>query len=273
MSGTSIGASGVSARVTSGPPPRGAKPSQPPTTARSAARAASVPTDSGIKGGTAQAPPKPSGSPSRGSVEGISGRPMAVQNGSVPSPALAGTQTSGLDAVQTGRPVSGPVGGGGHDSVRPTGPNTATSPVGPVVGQGKVPPGGRDIRGGEMPMESSGPRGGRVGGGEARGVTGARQAGRPPVAAGGFAGGTAKPGAGAQGKQAFTEGGSGLGARNRLGGEAGSASTNGLTPGVPLSGAQGRQKDREKAGNRPDYLVEDEETWASDKPANPNVVK
>ena len=40
-----------------------------------------------------------------------------------------------------------------------------------------------------------------------------------------------------------------------------------------MSEAQRRKKDRGRDGKRPDYLVEDEETWASDKPTNPNVVE
>ncbi|MFD0347652.1 hypothetical protein ACFQ0M_19670 [Kitasatospora aburaviensis] len=42
---------------------------------------------------------------------------------------------------------------------------------------------------------------------------------------------------------------------------------------MPLTDRQRRKKDEEKGGKRPDYLIEDEETWASDKPVNPNVVE
>ncbi|MER7585562.1 hypothetical protein [Kitasatospora sp. NPDC097691] len=281
MSGTSIGAAGASTRGTSVPPPQRSRNSQPPAQARSASRSSSVPTDSGVKGGTAQAPAKSSGSPGRGPGEGISGRPVPVPSGSVPSPVLAGTQPSGLDTAQAGKPASPPFGdGGGHETVRPAAPNPAPSPLGPVVGPGKVGPGDRGMSVGVTPVGGSAPRNGRVGGGGevnagagGRGLPGGKQTTGSPVRPIGAAGETAKPGAGAPGKQAFTEGGSGLGARNRVRSESGVASSNGMSPGVPLSGAQGRRKDREKDGKRPDYLVEDEETWASDEPTNPNVVE
>ncbi|MEV7772638.1 hypothetical protein [Kitasatospora sp. NPDC086791] len=282
VSGTSVGAAGASTRGTSVPPLQRSKSSQPSMQARSASRSATVaPTDTGIKGGTAQAPPKPSGSSSKGVADGITGRPVIPSNGSVPGPELAGTQTSGLDVVRTGTPGSGPFGGGGgHETVRPSGPNSTLPPVGPVVGQGKAGPGSKEIPGGVTPGEGSGLHNGRVGaGGEVfpgaggRGAIGGKQPAGFSARPGGIVGGTVKRGAGAQAKQSFTEGGSGLGARNRLRGEPGAVGSNGMSPGVPLSGAQGREKDRAKGGKRPDYLVEDAETWALDKPTNPNVVE
>ncbi|WP_316528957.1 WXG100 family type VII secretion target [Kitasatospora brasiliensis] len=281
VSGTSMGAAGAPARVTATPSPQRSKSSQLPMTPRSVAKSASAPTDPGIKGGTAQAPPKSSVSPGPGSGEGISGRPLPPSSGSVPSPILAGTQPSGLDPVQPGGSTTGPFGGGtGPEAPRSTGPTTV-SPVGPIAGQGKVPLGGKEISGGVTAAEGSGPRGGRAVGGAAEAYPGigaggrgpgGHHAGGSPARPGGAAGETAKPG-GARGGQAFTEGGSGLGARNRLRGEPGVAGANGMSSGVPLSGAQGRKKERGKDGKRPDYLVEDEETWALAKPANPNVVE
>ncbi|MFJ6772268.1 hypothetical protein ACIQOV_15095 [Kitasatospora sp. NPDC091257] len=281
VSGTSMGTAGASTRATTVPPAQ-RKSGQPPMTAGSVARSAPAPSDSGIKGGTAQAPAKPSVPPGPGSGAGVYGKPVAPSTGSVPSPSLAGIQTSGLDPVHTGGPATGPFGAGsGPDVPRSTGPTTI-SPVGPIVGQGKSGPGGREISAGVTPVEGPGQRGGRASGsaGEVhpgigtggRGALGGKQAGQPLARPGGVVGETAKPG-GVQGKQAFTEGGSGLGARNRLRGESGVASANGMSPGVPMSGAQGRKKDQGKDGKRPDYLVEDEETWALEKPRNPNVVK
>ncbi|MGW3182504.1 hypothetical protein ACWDD9_24830 [Kitasatospora sp. NPDC001119] len=281
MSGTSVGAAGASTRPTTVPPSQRSS-AQPPMTARPVARSTPAPTDSGIKGGTAQTPSKPSVPPGRGSGDGISGRPVAPASGSMPSPALAGTQTSGVELVQAGGTATGPFGGAnGPETPRTTSPTTV-SPAAPIVGPGKVGPGGREIAGGVVPVEGSGPRGGRAPGGSGEvspvmgargpGASGGRQSGGSLARPGGVAGETAKPG-GAQGKQSFTEGGSGLGARNRLRGESGPATTNGASPGIPLGGAQGRKKERGKDGKRPDYLVEDEETWASKKPANPNVVE
>ncbi|GHF61573.1 hypothetical protein GCM10018790_44360 [Kitasatospora xanthocidica] len=277
FSGTSAGAS---TRGTSVPPPQRSRSSQTPVQARSTARNMPVPTDSGIKGGTAQASLKPPGSLSRGPAEGISGRPVSPSSGSVPSPVLAGTQTSGIDVAPTGSPAGGPF-GGGQENGRPAGSNATPAPAGPVVGQAKVSPGGKEVPSRATPVEGSGPRIGRVVGGEvqpglgagSRGVPGGKQPARTSARPGVVAGENVKPVPGAQGRQSFTEGGSGLGARNRLKSEPGVGSTNAISSGVPLSGAQGRKKDREKDGKRPDFLVEDEETWASDKPANPNVVE
>ncbi|MEU8921040.1 hypothetical protein AB0D10_08885 [Kitasatospora sp. NPDC048545] len=283
VSGTSVGAAGASTRGANVPPPQRSKSAQSSMQGRSAPRNATVaPTDSGIRGGTAQALPKPSGSSSRGPAEGISGRPVLPPNGSVPSPGLAGTQTSGLHVVNSGTPAGGLFGGGEHETVRPSGPSSTLQPVGPIVGQGKSGPGTREIPGSATPAEPSGPRNGRVGGGGdvhpgagvgGRGVLGGKPSAGSSARPGGVAGQVAKPGAGAQGKQSFTEGGSGLGARSRLRGEPGAVGANGMSPGAPLSGTQGRKRDRRKDGKRPDYLVEDEETWASDKPTNPNVVE
>ncbi len=38
-------------------------------------------------------------------------------------------------------------------------------------------------------------------------------------------------------------------------------------------GAQSKKKDKQQAKDRPDYLVEDEETWASGELPNSNVVE
>jgi hypothetical protein len=59
--------------------------------------------------------------------------------------------------------------------------------------------------------------------------------------------------------QPFTQGGSGL-VRNHAGGAVGPGGT-----GMPTSG-------RRQAGERPDYLAEDEETWQPDRRVVPPVV-
>ncbi|WP_425265302.1 hypothetical protein [Streptomyces rubellomurinus] len=254
VSSTSVG---MPARTVSSPEPRRSKSPLPPKATTVTAKSTSVPTDSGIKGGTAQALPKPSGSGSRVPAAGISGTPVSTPTGSVPSPATAGTQTSVLSTTQTVAPGTGPFGGGGQE-VRPTMPTTATP-------------------GGVPPVEGPGLRDGRAAGGGTgtggggRGAAAAKPGGGPLGRPGGVVGETVLPGPGERrGKQAFTEGGSGLGARNRASGVGG---TGGMPHGVPMSDGQRRRKGTGKDGKRPDYLVEDEETWASDEPVNPNVVK
>ncbi|MDH6707120.1 uncharacterized protein YukE [Kitasatospora sp. MAA19] len=281
MSGTSLGVAGTSGRVTSNPSSQSPKSSGSTMAARSTSRSTPGPTDSGIKGGTAQAPPRPQGSANQGA--GVAGTPVALPGGTTVGPATPGTQTSGAGVVSPGSPVGGPLGSsGGQGSTTPAGSTVVASPVGPGIGQAKVGSGGRALPDGVNPTGGSGSGGGRAVGSSgpypglgagSRGASGARPVGGLSGRAGGAFGETARPVEGVRGKQAFTEGGSGLGARNRLRGEPGAGGSGGMTPGIPLTGAQRHKKDREKGGRRPDYLVEDEETWASDKPANPNVVE
>ncbi|MFI9361747.1 hypothetical protein ACIG5E_11905 [Kitasatospora sp. NPDC053057] len=276
ISGTSFGATGTSGRATSGPLSRRSTVSAPPAEARSASRTTPALTDSGIKGGTAQTSPKSSTTATRGPGADISGTPVSRPSGSVPSPITSGTQTSGLSTTSPVSSTSGPIaGGGGQTIASPGGPAVLGGPVGTGFGQGKSGFGGKEFPGGATPLEGTGPGAGRTvgGGGTVYPGVGAKQAGGSGARPGGAVRETPPPEAGARGKQAFTEGGSGLGARNRLSAESGARSTGVMAPGMPMSEAQRRKKDQGKDGKRPDYLVEDEETWASDKPANPNVVE
>ncbi|MFI6156623.1 WXG100 family type VII secretion target [Kitasatospora sp. NPDC051170] len=241
VAGVSAGA-GAPARSTNGFEPRRSK------SAPSVKTAPTATTDSGIKGGTAQIPSKPS-TMGKGPAVEISGTPLPTQSGSVPAPATAGAQTTVLNT------------------------NQAANPVGPFGGQAKsAGPGGKDLLGGgPPPLEGVGPRDGRavVGGRGAVGKGMSGPVGRP----GGVVGGVVRPGIGEGAKRAFTEGGSGLGARGRFRGESGVGATGPMPHGVPMGEGHGRRKGRGRDGKRPDYLVEDEETWASDQPVNPNVVE
>ncbi|MGW1174230.1 hypothetical protein ACWD4P_10965 [Kitasatospora sp. NPDC002543] len=276
MSGTSIGAGGT-ARTASSPAVQRPKSSQQPMVAGSTSKGAAAPTDSGIKGGTAQALSKPPSTASRGPEAGISGTPVSRPSGNVPITPTSGTQTSGLSGVPGMSPATGlAMPGGGQTVVGPTGPAAQNSATLPGFGQVKSGFGGSGFPGSDRPMERAVTGGGAEvspgTGAGGREVPGAKQSGAPQGRTGAGRG-TMPPDAGAHNKQAFTEGGSGLGARNRLRSEAGAVGANGMSPGVPLTGPQGRKKERTKGGRRPDYLVEDEETWASDKPTNPNVVE
>ncbi|MBO1418083.1 hypothetical protein [Streptomyces sp. FH025] len=281
VSGTAFGVGGTAARSATVTAPQRSRTSAPSMVSGNAPRSTSAPTDPGIRGGTAQAPPKPSTTASRNPDAGISGTPVSRPSGSVPSPLTSGTQTSGLSATSSTGPASGPIaGGGGQMTGSPVGPVGQSAPVGAGFGQGRTGFRDKGFPGGATPVEGSGPRGGRavgevhpgVGAG-GRGASGAHQTGGSLARPGGAVRETTPPGAGARGKQAFTEGGSGLGARNRMSAEPGARGAGVMSPGIPMSEAQRRKKDRGKDGKRPDYLVEDEETWASDKPANPNVVE
>ncbi|MFE2407837.1 WXG100 family type VII secretion target [Kitasatospora sp. NPDC059408] len=197
------------------------------------------PSESGARGGTAVPLSKVPIVTDSGHATGI--QPQASEpgaRGNPPRPGLA-TVTAGVTDSQPGS---------GSDGIeepprgdKPT--NRAPSSVGVVVGAGgeAVP-----AKSGAIPGRSLG----RVVGGE----------GRP----------AAKSGR----KEAFTEGGSGLGVRARARGATelrpGGAAGQGVAP--PWAGAHAGKGDTRRA-KRPDYLVEDEETWNSTMPANPNVVQ
>ncbi|MFG2135570.1 hypothetical protein [Streptomyces sp. NPDC048650] len=169
---------------------------------------------------------------------------------------------TGLDSVQsnTMNPPSvsggyhgGPP-GGGHNAGNPNG----AMPPGPLG----VPGGAMRTGGGRGAPSTSGMRGGMPGAGGAGGAKGGKtgavgRSGAQARTRGGMAG---KPGGPAGGAK---QGGSGL-HRSRGGKQAGM--------GAP--GAKGKDKKEERTtGQRPDYLVEDEETWAPQRNVVPRVIE
>ncbi|MEV7025947.1 hypothetical protein [Kitasatospora sp. NPDC093558] len=218
----------------------------------------SVPPESGIKGGTERPPAKVPLASDPGLSTGIDGS----------APARFGPGTGG--ATSTG--VQLPASERGMQSSMPR-PGFAT-----------VTAGVTDVPGGaagesEEALRSGGstgraPSSGGLVVGAIGGAASAKQGAAPGRGLGSVVGGREHPAAGAGGKEAFTEGGSGLGARGRVNGGSpprpGGIAGQGAVP--PWTGAHGGKGDTRKA-KRPDYLVEDEETWKSPKPANPNVVQ
>ncbi|WP_256463601.1 WXG100 family type VII secretion target [Kitasatospora sp. RG8] len=270
--------------------PKSSGSSKPSLSQRPAAQSApkrstpagpAAPTDSGIKGGTVHAAPKPPSVTNYGPGTGIDGTTVNPSGtpGTSPLSTNPANPTSN-PGTPIGLTTSGDGGGPG-----PTGGGPI---MGGQAGQGNNPGKGsgtqnKDVLGGtaSVPGKAAGRGGKAFGAGEVleggfgtggRAV-GARPGGGLSGRTGGIVGGGARPGSGSGAKQAFTEGGSGLGARGRARGELGANAAGGMAPGMPLTDAQRRKKEKGKDGKRPDYLVEDEETWASDKPANPNVVE
>ncbi|MER6399175.1 hypothetical protein ABT263_24440 [Kitasatospora sp. NPDC001603] len=281
MAGASY--TGVTTTPTAGspsPPPR--RSSGQPARDRPAAVTPVVPVDSGIKGGTAQAAPKPlpvttNYGPGTG-IDGTKTIPVTTSATSLPLPSSGGSGTT--PTPQTGLP-SGPTSSGFGKPLTSGGP-VVGGPGAPAVGQGKPGAPNADASGrASAPGEAAARKGKAFGAGEVfeggfgsggRASGGSRSGSGIPGRPGGVFGEGGRSGSGSGAKQAFTEGGSGIGARSRLRGET-SAAGGGMVPGMPIGDAQRRKKDEEKEGKRPDYLVEDEETWASDEPANPNVVE
>ncbi|MCL6296931.1 WXG100 family type VII secretion target [Streptomyces kronopolitis] len=206
--------------------------------------------------------------------------------GGVPTPVDPSVTGSGgpvVGGTTPGHPGSGPgaagvppggqpvVGGRGSNAGRVTRPGMpgvpATPPGGRTAAKGAAAPGtpgqpgqtGRPPLGGATGPGASGKAGirGRQGGGQAR---------RP----GGVVGEPAEPGTPGRGAQ----GGSGL---HRSRGGALNASQEGTSRGrgpmgVPPGGRPARDGKERRRSARPDYLVEDEETWVSRRDIVPGVV-
>lgn len=232
--------------------------------------------------GGAGSAPKPW---SAGPPKGIGAAPQVPRpagiTGGTPLPPSTGTNVDSIKPGLTGPglspgPVSGGGGGGGGGS---TGPGLV-APGGP---QGGIRPAGG--RGGISPVNG---RGGRVGVPSGAGGTG-RSGGRPGMGgmgggAGGGAAGRGGAGAGGRGALAKARGGvvgaakgitgKGAGGGAGLHGSRGGSQRGGM-PGGMAGGMGGRNSRREgdenERGDRPDYLVEDEETWISEEDRNRNV--
>ncbi|MGW2399771.1 PPE domain-containing protein [Kitasatospora sp. NPDC001664] len=197
-----------------------------------------------------------------------------------------------VPTVPTG-PGLGGGGGGGGGGLPPMGlPGIGGGGGGRGVGGGGAG-GGRGIAGGAgrggagagaggAGRGGSGAGAGAGAGGAGSGRTGQPgMGGMPGAGAGGGAGGKAGGGkpslvrkeggtvggakAGGASGRSFTQGGSGLGQGGQ--GRGGAAGAGGM-PGMGAAG--GKKKD--KNGNRPDYLVEDEDTWRTGGKANPPVI-
>ncbi|MEE1802337.1 hypothetical protein PUR57_27210 [Streptomyces sp. JV176] len=159
-------------------------------------------------------------------------------------PALVGSPVPAPGQPGTGRPSAGVRAPLMPGQSGPTGGPTARAPQErAIVGGRPVPPNSGQPTGGI-------PRGTVIGGESAHG--------RPPVANGMGAGMGRPQQPGTTPGRPFTPGGSGLvrGA-NGEGRQAGQAARGGAVP--PRSSGAPRRDDAR--GNRPDYLVEDEETW------------
>ncbi|RKE19260.1 WXG100 family type VII secretion target [Streptomyces sp. TLI_171] len=229
------------------------------------------PTDAGISGGTANALPQPKG-PGTG-IDGVQGGTV-IRGG---AGQIGGTSGAGA--------VHGPSGGGGF------GLTSGGSAAG-LGGHGEIGMGGGTGIGGSRAgfsgnsvskagtfgaggMGGSGGLGGGAGEGGAGGGAGGRAGRGLTGKAGGVVGESTHA---ASGGRAFSEGGSGIG-RSRFGqgggaGQAGGPGQAGAGHGGGMAGhGQAGKKDKKRGKDRPDYLVEDEETWASGNHVNPDVVE
>ncbi|MFD5434398.1 hypothetical protein ACFWJ4_19870 [Kitasatospora sp. NPDC127067] len=268
------GTAGKSANASTAPQNRNVSSGGAASKPATASGSTPIAPEPGIKGGTAKAPGKP-GEANYGAGTAVNGvntvskptaaAPSPVGVTGMPTPTAAGAQT-GAGPTWLGPGKGEPAPGmfdGGREKQTPAERGT--------IGRNDQRGGPADVRGGAA-RSAEGIHGGTPGlVGPGAGRTGGTVVGDGGRALPGGKGsvGEATPG----GKKAFTEGGSGLGQRNRIRAE--STGTSGASSGsaVPFGGPHGPAKDKEKARKRPDYLVEDEETWASGESTNTNVVK
>ncbi|MEV4558966.1 hypothetical protein AB0K51_18525 [Kitasatospora sp. NPDC049285] len=236
------------------------------------------PADPGISGGTANPVPQPKG-PSTGidGIHGGTGGPGTTSTIGGTSGIGGGRGINGGGGLGTapnigpggliGRGEEGMLGGSGIGSNRAgfTGSNASKSGAFGAGGMG----------GANGPGGIGGGAGGAGAGGAGGSGAGGRSGGSLTSKAGGVIGESTRSTAGGR---SFTEGGSGIG-RSRPGqgagaGQAGGPGQGGAGQGQGAAGhGQAGKKDKKKGKDRPDYLVEDEETWASGDQVNPNVVE
>ncbi|GGZ67324.1 hypothetical protein [Streptomyces bluensis] len=184
------------------------------------------------------------------------------------SPGLTGT---GPSAGPAG--VGGGAGGGGTGGAQ--GPGVVAPGGTSGLGRGAAARGGIGVAGG---------RGGLAGGGAAAGRGAGGRAGMGGMGgAGAGAAGRGGAGAGGRGALARSRGGvvgaaKGVTGKGAGGGAGLHGSRGGTQRGAMAGGAGGvggrkgrRSEDENTQGDRPDYLVEDEETWISEEDRNRNV--
>ncbi|MDQ0907246.1 hypothetical protein QFZ22_003231 [Streptomyces canus] len=185
-----------------------------------------------------------------------------------------GTAIDGIAGGRAGAPTTGGIGtvGGGTAGGGGVGGGAGFvgGAVGGAAGAAGAARGGMVGRaggaGGAAGMAGRAGAGGVGGAGAARGASG-RVGG---TARGGVVGGTPKSGAGAG---RGTAGGSGLHSSRGAAGKGASAVRKGGVAGAPGSRTGRRKEDEQHEGERPDYLVEDEETWTPQTNAAPRVIE
>lgn len=177
-----------------------------------------------------------------------------------------GTAIDGISGGRTGAPTVGgaaTVGGGTAGGGFSGGTGFVGGAAGGAAGAAR---GSMVGRAGAAGTAGRAGVGGVGGAGAAKGAAG-RVGG---TGRGGVVGGTPKSGAGAG---RGTAGGSGLHSSRGAAGKGASAVRKGGIAGAPGSRTGRRKEDEQREGERPDYLVEDEETWTPQTNAAPRVIE
>ncbi|MGW4872055.1 hypothetical protein [Streptomyces chartreusis] len=220
---------------------------------------------------------------SAGSTASIKPAPGVPRDAGITGGSQLPTTRTKVDSISPGLTGTGP-------STGPAGVSGGSGGLGTggTQGPGAVPPGGVAGLG-----RGAGARGGIGAGGGRGGVAGGAAAGRGAGGRAGMGGMGGGAGAGAAGRGGAGAGGRGALAKSRGGvvGAAKGVTGKGAGGGAGLHGSRGgsqrgamaggaggmggrngrRSEDENSRGDRPDYLVEDEETWISEEDRNRNV--
>jgi hypothetical protein len=218
---------------------------------------------------------------SAGSTTSIKPAPTVPRDPGITGGSQLPTAKTNVDSISPGLTGTRPSTGVGGPSV--SGGNFGTSGG---QGSGIVTTGGVSGLGGSTAgrggIGAAGGRGGMAGGGAAGRGAGGR-AGMGGMGGGGAgAAGRGGVGAGGRGALARSRGGvvgaakgvtgKGAGGGAGLHGSRGGSQRGAMAGGAGGAGGRGRRSEEENSqGDRPDYLVEDEETWISEEDRNRNV--
>ncbi|MFF7564653.1 hypothetical protein ACFZB4_32370 [Streptomyces pseudovenezuelae] len=205
---------------------------------------------SGVTGG-AHKPTPPTGHVGT-AIDGIAGG--RTGGTTIGGPGTAGGGMAGGGGIGGGGGFIGGAAGGGA-----VGAGAARAGMAGRAGAGAAGMAGRAGAGGVGGV-------GAGGAGGAKGATG-RVGG---TTRGGVVGGTPKSGSGTG---RGTAGGSGLHSSRGAVGKGASAVRKGGIAGAPGSRTGRRKEDEQREGERPDYLVEDEETWTPQRDVAPRVIE
>ncbi|WP_158708239.1 hypothetical protein [Streptomyces sp. NRRL S-455] len=218
---------------------------------------------------------------SAGSTSSIKSAPAGPRDAGITGGSQLPTTRTKVDSISPGLTGASPGAGSAGVSGGGGGLGTGGAQSAGVVGGGVPGLGGSAAaRGG---VGATGVRGGLAGGAAAGRGAGGR-AGVGGMGAAG-AGGAGRGGAGASGRGALAKSrggvvgaakgvtGQGAGGGAGLHGSRGGTQRGGIAGGAGGMGGRGgrRSEDENSRGDRPDYLVEDEETWISEEDRNRNV--
>ncbi|MCZ4604569.1 hypothetical protein O3S80_12620 [Streptomyces sp. Lzd4kr] len=219
---------------------------------------------------------------SAGSTSSIKPAPAVPRNAGITGGSQLPTARTNVDSISPGLTGTGPTGSvgvsGGGGGLGTGGAQSSGVVGGGVPGLG----GGAAARGG---IGAAGGRGGLAGGGAAAGRGAGGRAGMGGMGGGAGAGAAGRGGAGAGGRGALAKSrggvvgaakgvtGKGAGGGAGLHGSRGGSQRGAMAGGAGgMGGRNGRRSEDENSrGDRPDYLVEDEETWISEEDRNRNV--